>query len=100
MYRIEQRNKFSVGETVEIMKPDGQNVEVTVEKIIDEDGQEQESAPHPKQVLYVALSGEASVYDILRRQEGVTEWGRQVTEKAVIQCKNGKAQNHCFLHRI
>ena len=73
MYRIEQRNKFSVGETVEIMKPDGQNVEVTVEKIIDEDGQEQESAPHPKQVLYVALSGEASVYDILRRQEGVTE---------------------------
>ena len=73
MYRIEQRNKFSVGETIEIMKPDGQNVEVTVEKIIDEDGQEQESAPHPKQVLYVALSGEASVYDILRRQEGVTE---------------------------
>lgn len=73
MYRIEQRNKFSVGETVEIMKPDGQNVEVTVEKIVDEDGQEQESAPHPKQVLYVALSGEASVYDILRRQEGVTE---------------------------
>ena len=72
MYRIEQRNKFSVGETVEIMKPDGQNVEVTVEKIIDEDGQEQESAPHPKQVLYVALSGEASVYDILRRQEDVT----------------------------
>lgn len=46
MYRIEQRNKFSVGETVEIMKPDGQNVEVTVEKIVDEDGQEQESAPH------------------------------------------------------
>ena len=73
MYRIEQRNKFSVGETVEIMKPDGQNVEVTVEKIVDEDGQEQESAPHPKQVLYVALSGEASVYDIIRRQEGVTE---------------------------
>ena len=73
MYRIEQRNKFSVGETVEIMKPDGQNVEVTVEKIVDENGQEQESAPHPKQVLYVALSGEASVYDILRRQEGVTE---------------------------
>lgn len=73
MYRIEQRNKFSVGETIEIMKPDGQNVEVTVEKIIDEDGQEQESAPHPKQVLYVALSREASVYDILRRQEDVTE---------------------------
>ena len=28
--KIEQRNKFSVGETIEIMKPDGENVEVTV----------------------------------------------------------------------
>ena len=32
MYRIEQRNKFSVGERIEIMKPDGRNVEVTVRK--------------------------------------------------------------------
>ena len=72
-YRIEQRNKFSVGEVIEIMKPDGQNVEATVEKIIDEDGNEQESAPHPKQVLYVALSADASVYDILRRAEKETE---------------------------
>ena len=72
-YRIEQRNKFSVGEVIEIMKPDGQNVEATVEKIIDEDGNEQESAPHPKQVLYVALSAGASVYDILRRAEKETE---------------------------
>ena len=73
LYRIEQRNKFSVGEVIEIMKPDGQNVEATVEKIIDEDGNEQESAPHPKQVLYVALSAGASVYDILRRAEKETE---------------------------
>ena len=73
LYRIEQRNKFSVGEVIEIMKPDGQNVEATVEKIIDEDGNEQESAPHPKQVLYVALSADASVYDILRRAQKETE---------------------------
>lgn len=73
LYRIEQRNKFSVGEVIEIMKPDGQNVEATVEKIIDEDGNEQESAPHPKQVLYVALSADALVYDILRRAEKETE---------------------------
>ena len=71
--RIEQRNKFCVGDVIEIMKPDGQNVEATVEKIIDEDGNEQESAPHPKQVLYVALSADASVYDILRRAEKETE---------------------------
>ena len=70
MCRIEQRNKFSVGETIEIMKPDGENVPVTVEKILNEEGEMQESAPHSKQVLYVSLKdGKADVYDILRRAE-------------------------------
>lgn len=68
-YRIEQRNKFSVGETIEIMKPNGENVEVTVKRILTEDGVEQESAPHPKQVLYVDLGIEVERYDILRRAE-------------------------------
>ena len=67
--RIEQRNKFSVGETIEIMKPDGQNVEVTVKRIMNEDGEEQESAPHSKQVLWVELSEAPEKYDILRRKE-------------------------------
>ena len=65
---IEQRNKFSVGETIEIMKPDGSNVEVAVLAIVNEDGASQESAPHPQQVLSVKLSGLACDYDILRRR--------------------------------
>lgn len=69
LYRIEQRNKFSVGEQIEIMKPDGTNAEVKVKRILDEDGNEQESAPHPKQVLYVDLEEKADRYDILRRKE-------------------------------
>ena len=32
LYQIEQRNKFSVGEAIEIMKPDGRNITVTVRK--------------------------------------------------------------------
>ena len=68
-YRIEQRNKFSVGETIEVMKPNGENVEVVVKRILTEDGVEQESAPHPKQVLYVDLGIKVDLYDILRRQE-------------------------------
>lgn len=68
-YRIEQRNKFSVGETIEVMKPNGDNVEVVVKRILTEDGVEQENAPHPKQVLYVDLGIEVDKYDILRRQE-------------------------------
>ena len=31
LYRIEQRNKFSVGESIEVMKPDGANITVTVQ---------------------------------------------------------------------
>ncbi len=68
-YRIEQRNKFSVGETIEVMKPDGRNIEVTVKAIYDEKGKQQESAPHPKQVLYVDLGIELEEFDILRRGE-------------------------------
>lgn len=68
-YRIEQRNKFSVGETIEVMKPNGDNIEVTVKRILTEEGAEQESAPHPKQVLYVDLGIKVEEYDILRRQE-------------------------------
>ena len=69
LYQIEQRNKFSVGEQIEVMKPDGRNIPVTVKRIVDEDGNEMESAPHPKQVLYIDLGQELEMYDILRRKE-------------------------------
>ena len=71
LIQIEQRNKFSVGETIEIMKLDGRNVEAKVVRIVNQDGEEQENAPHPKQILFVELSEQADVYDLLRRQEKV-----------------------------
>lgn len=69
MYEIEQRNKFFVGETIEIMKPNGDNIETTVLQIINEDGEEQESAPHSKQKLQIKLSRKAERFDLLRRRE-------------------------------
>ncbi len=68
-YRIEQRNKFSVGEEIEVMKPNGDNLTVTVQEIFDEEGNAMESAPHPKQVLYINLGQPLDQYDILRRKE-------------------------------
>lgn len=65
---LEQKNKFSVGETIEIMKPDGRNVSTEVLEICDEEGIRQESAPHPKQKLRVKFSVVPEEYDILRRQ--------------------------------
>ncbi|MCU6696161.1 peptidase U32 family protein [Laedolimicola ammoniilytica] len=66
---LEQRNKFSVGEMIEIMKPDGENLAVRVEAILNEEGEAMESAPHPQQKLRVKLSGKADACDILRRKE-------------------------------
>lgn len=64
--RIEQRNKFSVGDEIEIMKPDGENISVQVLAMYDEEGNAMESCPHPKQTVDVKLSIMPEVGDILR----------------------------------
>ena len=50
------------------MKPDGRNVQALVKSICDEEGNAQESAPHPKQILWVELDAPANVHDILRKK--------------------------------
>lgn len=64
--RIRQRNKFCVGDRIEVMRPDGENRSVIVHAIHTEEGENVESAPHPLQVLWVSLSGKADQYDLLR----------------------------------
>ena len=64
--RFEQRNKFSVGEEIEFMKPDGTNVFAKVEKMYNEKMEEIESCPHPSEVTYVKCSEVPSKYDLLR----------------------------------
>ena len=66
---IRQRNKFSVGEEIEVMKPDGNNIAATVRRILDEEGNDMESAPHPQQKLFVDLGMPLKRFDILRRKE-------------------------------
>ncbi len=76
--RITQRNKFTTGETIEIMKPDGTDLPAVVRAIYDEDGNSVRSAPHPQQVLFVDLGVSVEPYDILRRSE---EEGAQEGER-------------------
>lgn len=68
---IEQKNKFSAGDVIEVMKPDGRNLELAVAGIRDEEGKARESAPHPKEILWIDLGPEAEleVWDILRKRE-------------------------------
>lgn len=70
LVQIEQRNKFSVGDTIEIMRPDGSNEEVVVKAMYNESGEAVESCPHPKQVLWIELSNQAEQYDLLRVKSG------------------------------
>lgn len=67
--RVEQRNKFSVGEEIEVMKPDGRNLLAVVRRILDEEGGAMESAPHARQKLFIDLAAPVERYDILRRKE-------------------------------
>lgn len=66
-FSLEQKNKFSVGEILEIMKPDGRNLPARVEAIADEEGNPQPSAPHARQKLRVKLSETPAEFDLLRR---------------------------------
>lgn len=66
---FEQKNKFSIGETIEAMMFDGTNLELTVISIQDEKGFHMESAPHPKQTLYVQFHQKLPAGCILRRKE-------------------------------
>ena len=53
-------------DNIEIMKPNGENVPVTVLSLYNEEGEVLESAPHPKQVVYIELSSLPDKYDLLR----------------------------------
>lgn len=63
---IEQRNKFCVGDRIEIMKPEGRNVPVEVLAMYDGEGQPVASCPHSRQTIHVCLSETPEIYDILR----------------------------------
>ena len=43
-----QKNKFRVGDMIEIMKKNGENQTVSVLQMLNEDGEETDSCPHPE----------------------------------------------------
>lgn len=69
LYELEQKNKFTLGEKIEIIKPNGDTIEAVVQKIKDSDDNEMESCPHPLQMIYVDFGVKLDMYDIVRRKE-------------------------------
>lgn len=63
---MEQRNKFCVGDTVELMDFSGKSRYAEVLGITDSEGTAMESCPHPQQMLYVTLDQPVLPLTILR----------------------------------
>ncbi len=50
---ITQRNKFLVGDTLDILPPDGYAYNVVCKRLVNENGEDVDAAPHPMQRLFM-----------------------------------------------
>ncbi|MCL0041920.1 U32 family peptidase [Peptococcaceae bacterium] len=64
---VEQRGYFAIGDTLEVMQPKNKNFEFKLEAMYDTEGNLQRTAPHPKQMLKIAINREIEPFNILRR---------------------------------
>ncbi len=63
---IQQKNKFCLGDEIEIMKPDGRDIITKVIGMKNERGEAVESCPHSKEMIWLDLSVKPEICDILR----------------------------------
>lgn len=66
---IEQRNKFNVGDVIEIFGPRTEFYEETITEMYDEEGNAVTSAPHPQQVLKIKFNRKPEVDFIMRKKK-------------------------------
>lgn len=65
---IEQRNHFRVGDTLELMRHDFNDETIKVVSITDLEGNSQETAPHPQQMVRIPMDKRVEAMDILRKK--------------------------------
>lgn len=64
--KIEQRNNFKVGDTIEVFGPNTLTTKIKVDSIINEENESISVANHPQEVLYVKVPFKVEKNDILR----------------------------------
>lgn len=64
--KIEQRNNFKVGDTIEVFGPNTLATKIKVDSIINEENESINVASHPQEVLYVKVPFKVEKNDILR----------------------------------
>ncbi len=68
LYRVEQRNRFYSGDTLELLSPKSLGESFRLEYIEDEEGKEIFDVPHPMQAAYIRCPLELAEGDILRKR--------------------------------
>ncbi len=66
---VEQRNKMSIGEEIEVFGPNKHFFAQTLENMFDEDGEPIESAPHPQQILQIKMAKPVEAGFMLRKRK-------------------------------
>ncbi|MDR1688560.1 MAG: U32 family peptidase [Clostridiales bacterium] len=66
--KIEQRNKFSVGDTAEFLTPKGGGASALISEMYNENMESILSAPHPKQIVYVKTGLPVKALDFMRKR--------------------------------
>ncbi len=66
---FDQKNKFSAGDEIELMMPEGENITALVERMYNEYG-EVDSCPHPGERIWIRLSEPVRAGVILRQEAG------------------------------
>lgn len=66
---VEQRNKFSVGDTIEIFGPRTPYYEEIIQEMYNEEGEPVESAPHPQQILKIRFNRVPGENFIMRKKK-------------------------------
>ncbi|MDE8732851.1 U32 family peptidase [Eubacteriales bacterium DFI.9.88] len=66
---VEQRNKMTVGEEIEVFGPHTDFFKQTLEVLLDEEGNAIESAPHPQQILQIKMEHPVSANFMLRKRK-------------------------------
>ena len=66
---VEQRNKMTVGEEIEVFGPHTDYFKQKLEVLLDQDGNAIESAPHPQQILQIKMEHPVSENFMLRKRK-------------------------------
>ncbi len=93
---LEQRNKFCVGDEIEIMEPSGENVTAVVKEMYNDRGEAVDSCPHPKEKIAIRTDkgitpgNSAASGNIIRKKENSTQKAR--AQKACAHGGNDECQ--------